>query len=73
MYRIVKETNHLTDTVLYFIEEYRGFIFKSWTRDIDLNIFGVSGPVGGTSYEGAKWKLDRIKLNGGKMLTREVI
>jgi hypothetical protein len=72
MYRIVRETNHLTDTVRYFIEEYKGFIWRSWTRDLDLDI-KTRGPVGAPSYDGAKWKLDRIKLKRGKMIEKEIV
>jgi hypothetical protein len=72
MYRIVRETNHLTDTIRFFIEEYRGFIIKRWTRDLDLDI-RTRGPVGAPSYDGAKCKLDRIKLKKGKMIENEVV
>tara|TARA_R110000803_G_C11871811_1_gene308517 strand:+ start:329 stop:541 length:213 start_codon:yes stop_codon:yes gene_type:complete len=70
MYRIVRETNYLTDTVRYFIEEYKGFIFKVWTRDLDIP---MKGPFGAPTYEGAKWKLDQIKLKHGKMVVKEIV
>jgi len=72
MYRIVRETNHLTDTIRFFIEEYKGFFFKRWTRELDLDI-KTRGPIGAPSYDGAKWKLDQIKLKKGKMIENEVV
>jgi hypothetical protein len=70
MYRIVREENHLTDKTQFFIEEYKGFIFKKWTRDLEIS---MKGPIGAPTYEGAKWKLDRIKLRQGKMITKEIV
>jgi hypothetical protein len=72
MYRIVRETNHLTDKIQFFIEEYKGFIFKKWTRELDLDI-KYRGPIGASTYDGAKWKLDRIKLKKGKMIEKEIV
>ena len=72
MYRIIRETNHLTDKIQFFIEEYKGFIFKKWTRDLDLDV-KQRGPIGAPSYDGAKWKLDRIKLKRGKMVEKEIV
>ena len=71
MYRIVREENKLTGRALYYIEEYRGFIFKSWTRDLSTNIDRM-GPIGATSLDGVKHKLNIIKHNGGKIIHQTV-
>jgi hypothetical protein len=59
MYRIVREENMLTSKVKYFIERQKGWFIKSWTRD--LGVPGISGPLGGTTLDGAKYKLEIIK------------
>lgn len=69
MYRIVKETNQLTDRVEYIIERYVNYFFyKKWTRDLDIE--GINGKIGGTSLEGAQRKLEIIK--SGKIIITEV-
>tara|TARA_R110000787_G_scaffold155819_6_gene269632 strand:- start:3000 stop:3218 length:219 start_codon:yes stop_codon:yes gene_type:complete len=72
MYRIVRETNHLTNEFKFIIEVYKGFIFKSWTTELGLDVT-QRGPIGAPSYDGAKWKLDMIKLKKGKIIEREVV
>jgi|TARA_R110000782_G_scaffold237398_1_gene323879 hypothetical protein len=72
MYRIVRETNFLTDKIQFFIEEYKGFFFKSWTRNLDLG-GNMEGPFGASTYDGAKWKMDQIILKKGRMILKEVI
>jgi len=71
MYRIVREENKLSGRILYYIEEYRGFILKSWTRELSLDA-GMRGPIGGTTLDGAKYKLDIIKQSRGKIITKTV-
>lgn len=73
MYRIVRETNHLTDTVRFIIERKKTFLWvSSWTTELGSDI-NQRGPIGAPTYDGAKWKLDMIKLKKGKMVEREVI
>lgn len=73
MYRIVRETNHLTDTVMYYIERKKTFLWvSSWTTELGLDI-NQRGPIGAPSYDGAKWKLDRIELKRGKMKDKEIV
>tara|TARA_R110002050_G_scaffold291225_1_gene445536 strand:- start:143 stop:361 length:219 start_codon:yes stop_codon:yes gene_type:complete len=69
MYRIIREENKLTDKVQYFIERYKGWPTKSWTRE--LGIKGVYGPIGGQTLDGAKQKLAIIK--SGNHIIKEVI
>ena len=69
MYRIVREVNHLTDRVQYFIERKKVFLWStSWTTEL-----GQRGPIGAPTYDGAKWKLDQIKLRNGVMIEKEVV
>ena len=73
MYRIVREVNHLTDTVQYFIERKKTFLWtSSWTRELGLDV-SQRGSIGAPTYDGAKWKLDRIKLRNGVMMENEVV
>ena len=67
MYRIVREENLLNNKVQYFIEEYRGWFNKKWTR----NLTGVSGFVGGQTLDGAKAKLKVLK--SGEIITEEIV
>ena len=69
MYRIVREENKLTGRVLYFIEQYRGWLSKSWKRELDLD--GIHGSIGGTTLSGAKAKLEVIK--SGNHIVKEII
>ena len=71
MYRIVREENHLTDKIQFFIEEYKGFIWRTWSRDLDIT--AIRGPIGASTLEGAKWKLNRIKSRNGKIIEREIV
>ena len=73
MYRIVREINHLTDTVRYYIEREKKFLWaSSWTTKLGLDV-DQRGPIGAPTYDGAKWKLDRIKLKNGVMVERDVV
>jgi len=73
MYRIVRETNHLTDTIKFYIERKKTFLWStSWTRELGLDI-DQRGPIGAPSYDGAKWKLDQIELKQGKMIDKEIV
>ena len=73
MYRIVREVNHLTDKIQYVIERKKTFLWmSSWTRELGLDI-NQRGPVGAPSFDGAKWKLNRIKQHHGVMVEREVV
>tara|TARA_R110001592_G_scaffold168757_1_gene405082 strand:+ start:1257 stop:1418 length:162 start_codon:yes stop_codon:yes gene_type:complete len=45
---------------------------SSWTRELGLDI-NQRGPVGAPSFDGAKWKLNRIKQHHGVMVEREVV
>ena len=73
MYRIVREVNHLTDRVQYFIERKKVFLWStSWTTELGLDV-DQRGPIGAPTYDGAKWKLDQIKLRNGVMIEKEVI
>ena len=73
MYRIVREVNHLTDRVQYFIERKKVFLWStSWTTELGLDI-DQRGPIGAPTYDGAKWKLDQIKLRNGVMIEKEVV
>ena len=44
---------------------------SSWTRELGLDI-DQRGTVGAPTFDGAKWKLDRIKQHHGVMMEREV-
>jgi len=73
MYRIVREVNHLTDKIQYVIERKKTFLWMtSWTRELGLDLT-QRGPIGAPSYDGAKWKLDRIKLRDRRMIQREIV
>ena len=73
MYRIVRETNHLTDSVMYYIERRKSFLWVvSWTTELALDV-NQRGPIGAPTYDGAKWKLDMIKLKNGKMIEKEIV
>jgi hypothetical protein len=73
MYRIVREENHLADTVRFIIERKKSFLWaSSWTRDLGLSI-PQRGPVGAPTYDGAVWKMNKIKLNDGNMIRTAVI
>ena len=73
MYRIVKETNRLTDKVNYIIERKKRFLWvSSWTRELGLDI-PQRGPVGASTYDGAKWKMKEIMAWDGKMVKIEII
>ena len=73
MYRIVRETNHLTDTVRFIIEKQKKWFWvESWTRELGLDI-PQRGPVGAPTYDGVKWKLDMIKLKQGNMVDKEIV
>lgn len=73
MYRIVRETNHLTDKVKFYIERKKTFLWtSSWTTELGLDT-QQSGPIGASTYDGAKWKLDRIELKQGKMVDKEIV
>ncbi len=72
MYRIVREVNHLTDKIQYVIERKKTFLWMtSWTRELGLDL-PQRGSIGASSFDGAKWKLDRIKQCNGIMMEREV-
>jgi hypothetical protein len=72
MYRIVREVNHLTDKVQYVIERKKTFLWmSSWTRELGLDL-PQRGPIGAPTYDGAKWKLNKIKQHGSVMIEREV-
>jgi len=73
MYRIVREENHLTDIVRFIIERKKSFLWTfSWTRELGLDI-PQRGPVGAPTYDGAMHKLNKIKLNKGKMLRTAIV
>jgi len=72
-YRIVREENHLTDTVRYIIErEKKWFWMSSWTRELGLDV-DQRGPVGAPTYDGALWKLNSIKINRGEMIRTGIV
>ncbi len=73
MYRIVKETNRLTNKVSYIIERKKTFLWStSWTRELGLDI-QQRGPVGAPTYDGAKWKMQEIMAWDGKMIKKEIV
>jgi len=72
-YRIVREENHLTDTVRFIIEREKTFLWmSSWSRELGLDI-PQTGPVGAPTYDGAVWKLNRIDHNRGDMIGTSVM
>jgi hypothetical protein len=73
MYRIVKETNRLSGKVQYIIERKKKFLWStSWTRELGLDIT-QTGPIGASTYDGAKWKMQEIITWDGQMLKKETI
>jgi len=51
-YRIVREENHLTNTVRFIIEKQKKWLWmESWTRDLGLDI-AMRGPIGAPTYDG---------------------
>jgi len=73
-YRIVREENHLTDTVRFLIERKKTFLWmSSWTRDLGIQDIMQRGPIGAPTYDGALWKMNRIKINRGIMIRTAVI
>jgi|TARA_R110000796_G_scaffold185286_2_gene301841 hypothetical protein len=74
MYRIIKETNRLTDTVRFIIERKKTFLWTtSWTTELGLRDVNQNGPIGAPTYDGARIKLQEIMAWDGTMLKREVI
>ena len=72
-YRIVREENHLTGTVRFIIEREKSFLWsKSWTTELGLDI-KQNGPIGASYYDGALYKLNRIKVNGGEMIRKGIV
>ena len=72
-YRIVREENHLTDTVRFIIEKQKKWLWmESWTRQLGLDI-PQNGPVGASYYDGALHKLNSIKINKGQMIRKGVV
>lgn len=72
-YRIIREENHLTDTVRFIIEKQKKWLWmESWTRELGLDIH-QRGPVGAPTYDGALWKMNKIKINKGIMIRTAVI
>ena len=72
MYRIVREENKLSGKVQYIIEKRRKFLWMtSWSTDLGLDIT-QRGPVGATTYSGAKWKMNQIISCDGITIKREV-
>jgi hypothetical protein len=73
MYRIVREENRLTGKVEYIIERKKTFLWiSSWTRELELDII-QKGPVGASTYDGAKWKMEEIIAWDGKMIKKEIV
>jgi len=73
MWRAVKETNKLSGKMVYIIEKRKKwFGMVSWTRELGLDVH-QRGPVGAPTLDGAKYKLQMIKDNDGKMLHTEII
>jgi len=73
MYRIVKETNLLSGRTEWIIERRKKFLwFESWTRDLGLDL-SMRGPVGASTLDGAKYKLQIIKDNDSKMIHLSII
>ncbi len=73
MYRIVREENKLSGRIVYIIEKRKKWFWMvSWTRDLGLDI-AMRGPIGAPTLDGAKYKLQMIKDNDGKMLHTEII
>jgi hypothetical protein len=67
-YRIIREENHLTNTVRFIIEKQKKWLWmESWTRELGLDI-PQRGPVGAPTYDGALWKVNKIKVNDGNMM-----
>jgi len=74
MYRIVREENHLTNTVRFIIERKKTFLWaSSWTRDLGLHDIVQRGPIGAPTYDGALWKMNTIKINRGTMLRTGIV
>ena len=72
-YRIIREENHLSSTVRFIIERQRKWLWmESWTRNLGLDIPQTS-PVGAPTYDGALYKMNKIKVNKGDMIRTEVI
>tara|TARA_R110000737_G_scaffold192024_1_gene213427 strand:+ start:226 stop:474 length:249 start_codon:yes stop_codon:yes gene_type:complete len=73
-YRIIREENHLKDTVRYIIEREKTFLWsKNWTQDLALQDVVQSGPIGASTYDGALWKMNKIKINRGEMIRTSVV
>ena len=69
----IKETNRLSGKVQYIIERKKKFLWStSWTRELDLDIT-QTGPIGASTYDGAKWKMQEIITWDGQMLKKETI
>jgi hypothetical protein len=59
--------------VLYIIERRRKFLwFQSWYIDLRVDVY-QTGPIGVSTINGAKKKLDEIISSNGIMMNREVI
>ena len=73
MYRIVREENKLSGRVVYIIEKRKKWLWmESWTRDLGLDL-SMRGPVGASTLDGAKYKLQVIKDNDSKMIHLSII
>jgi len=73
MYRIVREENKLSGRVVYIIEKRKKWLWmESWTRDLGLDI-AMRGPIGASTLDGAKYKLQAIKDNDSKIIHLSII
>lgn len=73
MFRIVREENKLNGKVQYIIERRRKFLwFQSWSINLGVDVY-QTGPIGASTINGAKKKLDEIISSNGIMMSREVI
>jgi|TARA_R110000765_G_scaffold231811_1_gene335174 hypothetical protein len=71
-YRIIREENHLSSTVRFIIEKQRKWLWmESWTRELGLDV-QQRGPIGAPTYDGALYKMNKIKINKGDMIRTAV-
>mgnify|MGYP003640558383 FL=1 len=72
-YRIVRVENHLTGKTQFQIERQKQWLWMtSWTTELGLDI-SQNGPVGASYYDGALYKLNKIKVNNGQLIRRGVV
>ena len=69
MWRVVKETNFLTEKTCWVIEKRSGYIFKSWSRSYRVGNTSYSSPIKSYTKEKAIRMIEALK--GGVIIDQK--